>query len=463
MRFLRWLVVHRRIELIVLAVGVVMRLSMIWNYAAPWSYDSEAHWEVVQWIVKHGIVPPPEAAFEAFHPPLWYLIAAWIVKHGGTRSDLVSISIASGIIRLIVIWAIFELFLPRLRWARVVALVLGALTSISVQLDGMVYHEALNGLFGAVAILLLGLAARNPNRRRWPLAIVLGLDIGLSMLTKASGIVLLASAGVVALFELMFIDRPWRDRLRNVQPWIATAVIAVTVSGWYYARNIREYDKPFVTSFDLPSQTGNVVETNKLPMVDRRTIGYAFGWDTGLYLFPYGIRYVGSHPRFFAVSVASSFVDFWPQNFHGYERLAFRHKPDDGPGDREPYLLAGILSVIGGHIIFAATLLAWFVVTGLAVKRRDAAMLGLMVVPLMATAATMHFSTTFPVDGLGILKGAYLNFAAPSLYALFGICVAWARSSWHRWPILVILLAALYLIAAYTIYHRLHIPLLPPT
>jgi hypothetical protein len=120
-----------------------------------------------------------------------------------------------------------------------------------------------------------------------------------------------------------------------------------------------------------------------------------------------------------------------------------------------------VLAMIGGTIIFAATLLTWFAVTWRAVQRRDMSMLALMIVPFVGTAATMHFSTSFPVDGLGIIKGAYLNFVAPSLYALFGLSVAWAKSAWHRWPILVALLAALYFVAAYSIECRLHVRILP--
>jgi hypothetical protein len=459
MTFLRWLMLNRKLELFVLAVGILLRLSMVWNYGADWSYDSRWHWEVVQWIIEHGKIPSPEATFEAFHPPLWYALAAWLVKHGATRAQLVYISILSGIVRLVVIGAILELFVPRSRLARVVALTLAATTCVSVHVDGMVYHESLAGLFGAIALLLLAVAARHANGWRWLLAIALGIDIGLAMLTKASGVVLLVSIGVVAAVELTLIDRPWRARVRNLQPWIAAAAIAVAMSGWYYAPNVREYGKPFVSSFDLPSQEGAVTESNKLPWEDRRTLGYLFGWDRGLYLWPYGIRYVGSHPRYFAVAVASTFVDFWLHSFHGYEKVP--HPPGAGPGEQGPFIVAAIRSMIGGTIIFVATLVAWFAMTWRSIERRDLPILALMLAPLVGTAAMIHFSTTFPVDGLGIIKGAYLNFVAPPLYALFGMAVSWAKNSWHRFPIFVVLLVALSFTAAYTIECRLHLRILP--
>ena len=312
-RCLRWLQ-RRKLELGVVALGILLRLSMTWNYGYRWGYDADSHWDVVQWIVKHGVVPYASATIESFHPPLWYVLTAWFVNHGLTRPTAIWISIVSGALRLGVIWAFLELFVPRSRTARLSGLALAAVTSISIQVDGMIYPEALNGLLAALALLLLGLGARRPDGRRWPLAIALGVVTGLAVLTKASGVVLVVSIASVAALELVVVDRPWRVRLQRVLPWMGAIVIAISVCGWYSARNVREYDKPFVTSFET-SQSFFVDKSNKLALLDRRTLGYLLGWDRGLYLFPFGIYAVGSHPRFFSVTVASTFVDFYDHHF----------------------------------------------------------------------------------------------------------------------------------------------------
>ncbi len=462
MKPLVWLL-HRKIELAIFLFGVLLRLSMSWNYHATWSYDSYLHWEVIQWIADHGKVPGAEATFESFHPPLYYAVGAWFLNHGVTRDGMVWVSIVCGVLRLGVIWAGLELYVVGSRLARVMALALAAAVAASVHIDGMVYPEALNGLLCAVAMVLVPLAFRRSTMARWPLAFAIGMVLGLAILTKISAVSVLGAVGVSVFLEFLISRKTLRIRLCNALPWAFTAVTCLAVCGWYYANNVRVYGQPFVTSFDLNSQYGMVADADKQRFLDRRTLGYLFDWDTSIYRFPYAIEGLGNHPRFFPVTVASTFVDFWCYRFQGYDMPWQPWHPGRSPRTRQdPTVMTfARCAVAGGTVIFAATVAAWFASLRRVVRHRDLGRLALLLVVLFAVAASAQYTIKYPIDGLGVIKGIYITFAGPPMYALFGIAASWAQRKRSLWPIFGSLAVALWLVVSYTVYCRLGLRILP--
>jgi drug/metabolite transporter (DMT)-like permease len=78
--------------------------------------------------------------------------------------------------------------------------------------------------------------------------------------------------------------------------------------------------------------------------------------------------------------------------------------------------------------------------------------------PLAALLAQLHFATKYPNDNLGPIKGAYMQFVAPVMCALFGLGVGWMwrrRARW-RWRLAALAaLAALVFVALYSVHARL--------
>ena len=457
--WVRWLAA-RKIEVAVFLLGVLLRLSMVWNFHFGWNYDSEAHWEVIQWILNHRMLPNVESTFESFHPPLYYAIAAFLVRLGFTRATLVWFSILCGVVRLATIWAGLELYVVGSRWARVAGLALAAVVCASVHLDGMVYTEPLNCLLTAVAMLLVPLGFRRSARFRWPVTVVVGFVLGLAVLTKVSAIAVLGAVGAAALVEFVHGRRPLPARIGSALPWLGTLIVFVGVCGWYYGRNVRQYGSPFVTSFSLPSQHWLVADAEKDGFSDRRTLGFLFDWDDGIYKSPYRPSGLNPRPRFFPVAIASSVVDYWGYGFAGYDQLG---QPSTGMKPIAKVRNVSRLAALGGTVIFFAVVVAWAVSMVRVLRHRDAGRLALLLVPFVMLLATLHFVIGSPVDDYGVTKGVYMAFGAPPFYALFGIAVGWAHRKPIRWPILAVLLVALWFVAAYTVVCRLGIKIFPVT
>jgi len=441
-------------ECAIFVVGALLRLTMAtgWRYQVGWGYDASAHWDYVEWILQHASLPLCCDNYITFHPPLYHVTAAGLAKLGVTHQNVTWLSFACGVIRLGLIWCGLEWYL-RPRRARIVALALAAVLPTSILIDGMVSNETMNGMFSAAAMLLWPRALRATGGRRWQFACALGLEFGLGALAKASALVLLVAFGIGVILDLFLSPKQgdWQARVKALAPWAATVAICLAVAGWFYARNAPQYRNPFITSYDAtPDLLGHHAAST--PYLDRRTMGFVFAWDLSIYQQPYYPSGLQPHPRFFPVALASTFVDYYNYSFSGL-----------GPGQQvEGNLLANTRpltarllwlsrgAVIGGTIILLGTLAAWAVCLLKTFRRRDWGLFALLLAPLLATLIALFFAVKYPYDTHGVVKGVYIQFGAPPLYAMFGMAVAWAGARRHRWPILAVLLLGLAAVAAYT-------------
>jgi hypothetical protein len=454
---------RRRPELLLFALGVLLRMSMAWSYDATWSYDSHWHWLVVEWILEHHRIPTPDDVGQAQHPPLWYLIAAGLTALGVERANVVWVSILMGALRLALLWTGFELYLPRARVARLAALGLAAVLGASVHIDGMVYTEATSGMLLTLAMLLTPSVFRRNGWPRWRMAGYLGVVFGLALLSKVSGIAVVAAVGAAAGLEFVMSRDGWSVRGWRLLCWAWMLVVCIAVCGWYFARNVRDYGRPFVTSFDVKSQNWVVADLLKTPYLQRRTLDFVVGWDSSAVLFPYFPSGIEPSPKFFPVAVASTFVDYWSYSFSGLN-------PDVSVPDWPGYRLRPITPQVfrasqyaagGGILVFLATAASWIVLMPRMFWRRDWGAVALLLVPLFTLLAALHFAVAYPIDSYGVVKGVYMHFGAPPMYALFGLAVAWAWRRPIHWPIFGALLGALWLVASYSLYCRLRLPILP--
>jgi len=246
----------------------------------------------------------------------------------------------------------------------------------------------------------------------------------------------------------------------NILPWAGMFAVCLGACGWYYARNMRQYGTPFITSFGLPSQHWLVVQAEKRPVLDRRTLGFLCYWDDSIYKSPYRPAGLGPDPRFFPVAIASSVVDYWRYGFVGHEHPmpGVPHGAMKAPAQ---VLNISRLAAVGGTVIFFSVVAAWLAGIGRVLQYRDTGRLSLLLVPLFMLLGALHFAISNPIDDYGVTKGVYMTFAAPPLYALFGVAAGWAQRKAIRWPLLGVLGISLWCVAAYSVLCRLGFRILP--
>jgi hypothetical protein len=430
-----------------LLLGAALRISMALTYDVRRGFDFDAHWAYAQHLARAHALPPLALTAATYHPPLYYLLAAVPVKLGLGPGALGWLAALLGIARLVVVWIGLRRWLPESRLARVVALFTAAVIPVGVQLDGMVTNETLSMLLAAVAMVATPPAIAGARAGKVGPVAWLALWLGLGLVTKVS-----ASALIVAVLLGVALDGwrsadGWRRALRvRARPLAVGGLIVVALSGWFFVRNQVLYGRPAPTGYEGLLRS-NQAPFEAIPYAKRRAPAFYVGWDAAIFGHPYVPTGMKPQSRFFPVLVASTFADYYAfalaaadartpvvHDRRAIPRLAF-------------YLSAP--SVVGGTFIALLTLLAWLGTARWLRGRPGDPRPALLIMPLLGLLGQLHFATKYPNDDFGPVKGAYLQFVAPVLCALFGVAVAWL---WRRRRARAAAVAALVSLGLVTLY-----------
>jgi hypothetical protein len=446
--------VRRRIpELAIFLIAIVVRVSMARTFPPQAGYDFVDHWGYVDWIAQHHSLPPIGLNYDSYSAPLYYLLAAPLRIAGLGPPGIRAFSFLFAGLRLAVLWGALELFLPGRRLARLVALALASVLPTAVHVDGMLSNEPLSCLLCMAAVVGMPRLLRVGGPRR--LAVGVGALCGLALLAKVSGVMLVAALAIA--FAILLLRRPSvrGELLRRSGPAIAGVFgVAFAISGWFYLRNHVLYGKFVPTSYDSIAKASQE-PFEKIPYLDRRTAGFFVGLSGDIVQDPYYPTVAGiPSARFWPALTVTSFADYY---VYGFAPLAAAGDPGV---DRRGRLLSTAAfqlsraSVLGGVLIAfltAATLLCclW------RLWRDGDERLVLLLLPLLAIAGQLHFAVQYPDDGMGPIKGAYLQFAAGPLFAMFGLGIDWLwRRSRSTRLLALVGGGALAATAAYTFYCR---------
>ncbi len=242
-----------RIAAWILALGAALGVRL-WNaLEGPlmWGYDAWGHVAYVLFLDLYHAVPYADQGWSYFHPPLHYLLASPLAREGDSEVLIRGLALMGSAASLGIAFLAARLAgradnAPP--WASLVAFSAVALLPVHLYTSPMPGNEMTASLISGAA--LLALVARERRGRGGIGDFGLGLLIGLAMLTKFSGLLVLGAVGV-ALFL-----RAWRapDRVRgfvrNGVRGFIICVSALLVCGPYLARNTAEFDTPFKLSRD---------------------------------------------------------------------------------------------------------------------------------------------------------------------------------------------------------------------
>ena len=443
-------------ELCALGAGILIRLSMALLYDARIGFDFNAHWPHIQYIATRHALPPLDFNATAPHPPLYHLIAAAVVATGLGPGALGWMAALWGMLRLGLVWAGLEKWLPESRLARVIALALAAVLPAGAHLDGMITNETLVMLMSAAVFVVTPSAIAAARTGRIGPMLGLGALLALALMSKVSASVLIVSVAVAIGLEIVRTRPPaaWGRALRaRALPVIAGALVLAAVAGPWIVRNLVLYGKAAPSAYE-GSAKRNQAPYEAMPYFDRRPLGFYLGWNLGIYVHPVYPAGIKPNARFFPVLIASTFNDYYIFSYSG----GGRYRTDRFVSAAGVTL--GCLSVGAGTAIALVTVIAWFAAVRVLWRRREDGepdpRFALLLAPLGALLGQLHFATKYPNDNFGPIKGAYLQFVAPVLCALFGVGVAWMwRRARRRWRIPALAaIGCLALVAAYSAHAR---------
>ena len=232
---------------LMLLVAAATRAALVYGSPRPFGYVWDLYHESVVWTYEHGRLPLPSDCGECYHPP--FFLACGVPLYalgsgGGAGSGLRLLSLFSMVCAGVVVYychRTLSLLNPsrgNLLLGTAVALVFPCLFIASYGIENDVLLAALMAAF----FYQLCRWFLHPARVELRGPILMGMLAGLSALTKYSGFLTFLVAVIVMSPRLLF----GRRRLRAARDLAIVVLVAASVCGWHYARNIRLLGKPFL-------------------------------------------------------------------------------------------------------------------------------------------------------------------------------------------------------------------------
>jgi Flp pilus assembly protein TadD len=220
-------------------------------------YDAPAHIEYIRYIRERAALPLADEGWEMHHPPLYYIIAAALVKAFGVSLDslgairvISGLSLVLGIAQVLLVFACLRVLFPHQPRRQGIGLMLATFLPVHLYLFQSPTNETLATTLCTAAFYLTLKIVRSPAlaTRQY---VLLGLCLGAALLSKVTAM------AVAAVILLVLAGRLFAQGHRHPWIWLRTMgvvlLVSMAVSGWHYVRVWRHFGGPFVGIYDAPS------------------------------------------------------------------------------------------------------------------------------------------------------------------------------------------------------------------
>ena len=228
---------QRHLQLI-LAAGILLRL-LVFLIQSPFNNDDHA--SVITALQATARFPDIRAVPQAYHPPLYYLLALPWLSAGGWKA-VQAFSMLLSVANLYVLYALLRDRVLAETY-RAPCLLLAAFLPQFVLFGNYVSNDALAFLLGSLIVRQAHVYLVHPSGgSRRDLALVLGLGL----LTKLTFV-----AFAPCLLGLVLVTEGRRGWRRAVVAGLAFTLVAGVVGSYKFVSDIVRYGRPGVTALDL--------------------------------------------------------------------------------------------------------------------------------------------------------------------------------------------------------------------
>nr|MBP7689420.1 DUF2142 domain-containing protein [Thermoflexales bacterium] len=309
-------------------IAAYLILGAVYSVASPIfeGPDESNHFFVIQSIHETGRLPVQDSATstlyrqEGSQPPLYYLAGAMLISGidvsaaseyvrsnpqvnigspgspnnknhyiHTSREDfpyhdtplavhlLRGLSIGLGLITISMTYALARLLFPDRKSVALVAAMLVAFNPQFIYLSAAVNNDNAINALAACSLYLLARLWRGD--RSWRVLLALAVSLGLAVIAKLGGLILLGFS-VVVIGYLAVKQRDWRWGGRSV--FVVGAAVAV-IGGWWFIRNVQLYGDPTGLSAMLKLLDGRTTEVTVAQMISELpslwfSFWGVFGW-----------------------------------------------------------------------------------------------------------------------------------------------------------------------------------------
>jgi len=216
-------------------------------------YDGNFHVEYVRHLLEHRSLPLATDGFEMFQPPAFYAAAAGstalLAPLVGEAWGLKLVPFLSGLGMVWVTYALARRLFGREPGLVAFAVVAAGVLPVNVYASAYVSNEPFHAFVAGLALYAAVRLLMGAKPTRLQLA-GLSAILGLMLLTKQTGLIVVALVWLSVGFKLFFVDGARVARVVRISGGLLLG--ALLVGGWFYLRNWLLLGDPFVSNLDLP-------------------------------------------------------------------------------------------------------------------------------------------------------------------------------------------------------------------
>jgi 4-amino-4-deoxy-L-arabinose transferase-like glycosyltransferase len=290
----------RHAFLLVLGLGTLLRLIVFLHMGY---LNNDNHLEVIEYVAEHWTPARADQFNQAYHPPLYYFVAAGFFRLGGPRA-VHGLSLVLSITTLLLMADL----LRRLPWitpkVRPWGLALAAFQPQFIMFSLFISNDILAIFLGALTFYQCWRVQEMPSRSNY---LLLGTWLGLGLLTKGTFLVFV---GPLILLAWM----TGRQQLLPKRQLISGLLLFFLMTGvlgcYKYAENFALFGNPMISNVDLWDWTNNQQPT---------WVGFRSLFDMNLLkLMRYPVISTATVHSYLLMIYGSFWYSFMPESsFHG--------------------------------------------------------------------------------------------------------------------------------------------------
>jgi 4-amino-4-deoxy-L-arabinose transferase-like glycosyltransferase len=186
------------------AIGIAIRVNNALHYPPRWGFDAMFNERYVGRLLESWALPAPDADWSTAHPPLYYYLSAVIGRALGCADSLMTIvptrlaGTLAGLSTIALAVALVRRVDPACGRRALLAAALLLFLPVHIYMSAMVNEEILASALVSAALFGVAWQLTSPSRRdRAGLgAAAVGFAAGLALLTKLSGVLVVAAAAL---------------------------------------------------------------------------------------------------------------------------------------------------------------------------------------------------------------------------------------------------------------------------
>ena len=227
-----------------LLVGGILLRFVIFVFLSP--QNNDAHADVIQFIVDHRRLPLSNELDQAYHPPLYYILAGFVLWIFGSIKIVQVLSLVFSIATLVVIYRIIFCTALIDNASRIYCFALACFLPQLIMFSLYVSNDTLAIFIGSLIALTTYRLIEEGNG--WTQLFRLAALLGLGLSTKAT---FLAFAPILLILVFVVGVSSQRSLAAGIVRAFILLSVAGVLGGYKYVNNYEHFRDPFINNLDF--------------------------------------------------------------------------------------------------------------------------------------------------------------------------------------------------------------------